>query len=254
MNIQYYKKCFNKLLILLIVMYLNIPLFSFDISEIKLKNQDFIFIDSDISASDKNEAAKEALREKKFLLQYDKQSFEKVFMEGNENYSPVFDKVGNEWKTEIVKDGHEVKYNGLSEYHEFFDKGKYYYLVQFVSWQPELKACPVGRYIVEVYFNNEVYAFSFEAPGNVVKDENFENLFTQMNEYVQLRKIYEENLELGCYTQVEIYCWKTSASRYQFFKDMRYKKPNVPEYVLGFQKRYEKCLNQILECFDGLSL
>lgn len=212
-------------------------------------SNDYILIDSSYSVKDINEAAKRSLTENKYLLHYDKQSFENVFMEGDKSYSPIFNKVGSEWRTEIVKDGHEVKYSDLSEYHEFFDKGKYFYLVQFFSWQPELKACPIGKYIVEIYFNNEVYSFTFEDPLSIVRDEKMENLLSQIKDYVHLKTIYEEN-EFGSYSQVKTYCWKTSASRYQFYKDMRNKNPYLPEYVLDFQEKYEKCLRQIIDFFD----
>ena len=223
--------------------------FSLDVSEIMPESEKFILIDSSNNGFEIINVAKEALPKNKYLLHYDKHSFENVFMEGDKSYSPIFNKVGSEWRTEIVKDGHEVKYSDLSEYHEFFDKGKYFYLVQFFSWQPELKACPIGKYIVEIYFNNEVYSFTFEDPLSIVRDEKMENLLSQMKDYVHLKTIYEED-EFGSYSQVKTYCWKTSASRYQFFKDMRNKNPYLPEYVLDFQEKYEKCLRQIIDFFD----
>ncbi len=230
----------------------------FDYSKLKENLPDlmcFETLDYNFLKNDEVLAYQKASEENKYVLRFQKYSLDFFFKEGEyaDKESMLMPKFGPFWYTETIKDNHTVLYSKYALRHVFYEDDSFFYEIQFFNYQPNLRACPIGYYLVEICFNDFVYSFKIEDPRIQTMDEKYEQLFLSLQDYVELRTVDAgsdfDNLE----ESITTYCWKTEEAQYRFCSDMINKKSTLPQYVIDFQDTYEKVLTNILEYFRNLS-
>ena len=223
----------------------------FDYSVLKDKNPNLVFLENSVYSPFNRKVVslyEKASAENQYIVQFKKYSFDYFFKEGE--YADEHEQI---CFRETIKDNHEIPYSSYALDHDYYEEDNFFYEIQFFNYAPHLRACPIGNYLVEIFFKGFVYLFEIEDPRSCTKDEKYEAMFNELQDYVILKDIDAGSDFDRVGEMITTYCWKDERTQFQFYLDMQNKRPSLPQYVIDFQIAYEKVLNDILEYFRALS-
>ena len=246
------------LIIIFTALCFNLHAKEFEFSKLEENLPDLMCFETLDYNSNKNDellAYQKASEENKYVLRFQKYSCDFFFKEGEyaDKESMLMPKFGPFWYTETIKDNHTVLYSKYALNHGFYEDDSFFYEIQFFNYQPHLRACPIGYYLVEICFKDFVYSFKIEDPRFQTMDKKYEQMFLSLQDYVELRTIDAGSDFDYLGESLTTYCWKNKEFQYRFYDDMVNKKSTLPQYVIDFQQTYEKVLSNILENFRKLA-